>query len=115
MTQARSLIIPKALPLLLTVAVFPFSGAQAQRPPPQAPTNNDILSNPGNLAPLTPASVTVNVREANGMPLEGHAFVRLSSEARHYNATVPAQDNAGDNNWTASPERVGRPLARFAG
>jgi len=39
-------------------------------------------------------SVTVNVREANGLPLEGHAFVKLSSRPKHYSSTVAAQDNA---------------------
>jgi Flp pilus assembly protein TadD len=39
-------------------------------------------------------TVTVNVRESNGMPLEGHAFVKLSSKFVHYNATVATQDNA---------------------
>ena len=43
---------------------------------------------------LAPTTVTVNVREANGMPLEGHAFVKLFSNFQHYNMTVPTQENS---------------------
>jgi len=41
-----------------------------------------------------PTTVTVSVRETNGMPLEGHAFVKLFSNFQHYNSTVPTQDNS---------------------
>jgi tetratricopeptide (TPR) repeat protein len=36
----------------------------------------------------------VNVREANGMPLEGHALVKLFSSFQHYSMTVPTQENS---------------------
>jgi tetratricopeptide (TPR) repeat protein len=43
---------------------------------------------------LLPRTITVNVREANGMPLEGHAFVKLSSQTQHYGETAAVQDNS---------------------
>jgi tetratricopeptide (TPR) repeat protein len=43
---------------------------------------------------VMPTTVTVNVREANGMPLEGHAFVRLFSNFQRYNVTAPTQENS---------------------
>lgn len=65
----------------------------AQRP--MAPSTGPVM-NPGDLAnaALLPVTVTVNVREASGMLLEGHAFVKLTSQARRYNQTVATQENS---------------------
>lgn len=60
---------------------------QATSAPPSGPT---LMPNAGGLT----TTVTVNVRETNGMPLEGHAFVKLSSRFVRYNATVATQENA---------------------
>jgi tetratricopeptide (TPR) repeat protein len=60
-----------------------------------APSSPPVM-NPadiGNVA-LLPVTVTVNVREASGMLLEGHAFVKLTSQVRHYNQTVATQENS---------------------
>jgi len=78
--------------LLPAILVFAAPAWPQRSPLPSVPT-----AQPGerlNALGLLPRTITVNVREANGMPLEGHAFVKLSSQSRHYSATVAVQDNS---------------------
>jgi TolA-binding protein len=78
------------------------TGARGQRPAPAAPTGGPGTTTLGNATDtnnlstmaLLPVTITVNVREASGMLLEGHAFVKLSSGARHYSQTQATQDNS---------------------
>ena len=66
----------------------------AQRTPPS--TGAGVVADPSNIAhmALVPITITVNVREANGLLLEEHAFVKLSSPARKYNQTLAREDNS---------------------
>jgi tetratricopeptide (TPR) repeat protein len=92
------------LPLLIVSSVLALFAvpAQCQRPggtPAGAPQGSPNPSTGGNSGILTnmgilPVTVTVNVREANGMPLEGHAFVKLFSKVRNFNLTNPTQENS---------------------
>jgi len=50
-------------------------------------------ANIANMA-MAPVVITVNVRESNGMLLEGLAFVKLSSQPRKYSETLSTQDNS---------------------
>jgi tetratricopeptide (TPR) repeat protein len=54
-----------------------------------SPTPPDVVS-----STLMPSTVIVNVREANGLLLDEHAFVKVSSAARKYSKTVATEDNS---------------------
>ena len=74
---------------LLAVSFFLVcaEALRAQRPVTTAPP--DLVS-----STLMPSTVIVNVREANGLLLDEHAFVKVSSAARKYSKTVATEDNS---------------------
>ena len=93
---SSSQVFHSQLARLLSLGLFLGFSVAAHSASPQIPLGTQApVSTPG-LTPMggLPITVSVNVREANGMPLEGHAFVKLSSKLKHYEATVGTQDNS---------------------